>query len=371
MTLISPEVTQAFENVKSVSPFPEKDHVWYDVRHGTGLKSGELIAEMATAKGFRHCGASRAQFLDELVKLVPEGVKILFRKKVTSVVEMGKKRGLIHISFEDGTSAHADAVVGCDGIRSACRRILLGEDPNANAVYSGKYAYRKVVSMKKAVDAAGPEMETRQIYVGQGGHLLMFPIDNGKLLNVVAFKDDEEGSWTQKQWVIPSSREDLLKDFRGWGEQPTKILELIANPEKWALFDHLPAPTYAKGNFCILGDAAHATTPHSGAGAGFAIEDVHLLSGLLVPELIHSVSDIKHAFRAYDEIRRPRSQALVTRSRTQGMFMDLQMEGGGEVSDERLKNSLASNMKWVWEVDLEDMLRAARVAFKKYKELHL
>ena len=42
------------------------------------------------------------------------------------------------------------------------------------------------------------------------------------------------------------------------------FFQLIDEPEKWALFNHLPAPTYAKGNLCILGDAAHATTPHLG-----------------------------------------------------------------------------------------------------------
>lgn len=372
MNLISPAVAEAFEKVKSVSPFLEKDHVWYDVRHGDGPRAGEFIAEMASAKGFRHCGASRAQFLDKLVKLIPEGVDIMFGKKVTNVVDDGDENGQMYIQFEDDTFARADAVVGCDGIRSACRRILLGpEDKSANAVYSGKYAYRKVVGMKKAIEVGGTEMETRQIYVGKGGHLLMFPINDGTLLNVVAFKDAEGAPWIQKQWVVSSSREAMLDDFRDWGDKAMSILELIDKPEKWALFDHLPAPTYAKGNFCILGDAAHATTPHSGAGAGFAIEDVHLLSGLLTPDLIKSVSDIKHALQVYDEIRRPRSQELATRSRTQGMLMDLQSESGGAVSEEILKESLASNMRWVWEVDLGGMLENGKLLFNKCYEVGL
>ena len=104
----------------------------------------------------------------------------------------------------------------------------------------------------------------------------MFPINNEKLLNVVAFKDAEGAPWIQKQWVVSSSREAMLYDFRDWGDKATSILQLIDKPEQWALFDHLSALTYAKGNFCILGDAAHATTPHSGAGVWFAIENVHL-----------------------------------------------------------------------------------------------
>lgn len=140
------------------------------------------------------------------------------------------------------------------------------------------------------------------------------------------------------------------------------------SPDKWALFDHPPARTYAKGNFCILGDAAHATTPHCGAGAGMAIEDAHLLSGLMTPDLVKTPEDIKLAFQAYDQIRRPRSQELVRRSRAQGRILDLQRDGGGEVSNEELKKGVEETMKWVWEVDLEAMLRDGRELATKCKE---
>ena len=369
MRLISPAVAEAFEKVKSKSPFPEKDHVWYDFVHGDGPRAGAFIAEIASARGFNYCGASRAQFLDELVKLIPKDVEILFGKKVTDVVVNEDEHMPMRICFDDHTFSQVDAVVGCDGIRSACRQILLGpEDMSAKAVYSGKYAYRKVVGMGKAVEVAGTAMQTRQIHVGEGGHLLMFPINDGKSLNIVAFKDAAGAPWTQRQWVVPSSREALLDDFKDWDEKSTKILELIDKPDKWALFEHLPASTYTKGRFCLLGDAAHATTPHGGAGAGFAIEDAHLLSGLLTLDQIQSVSDLKYAFQAYDAIRRPRSQELVIRSRTQGMFLDLQSPRGGVVTEEMLTESLERNMKWIWGVDLEVMLADAKHHFKGYQD---
>ena len=146
------------------------------------------------------------------------------------------------------------------------------------------------------------------------------------------------------------------------------VLQLMESPDKWALFDHLPAPTYSKGNFCLLGDAAHATTPHSGAGAGLAIEDAHLLSGLLTSENIKSADDIKFAFRAYDEVRRPRSQELVMRSRRQGMMLDLQKPDGGLVTGEELKRSMEENQDWVWEVDLGQMLQQGKELFRKFSE---
>ena len=48
------------------------------------------------------------------------------------------------------------------------------------------------------------------------------------MLNVVAFKDGEGVPWIQRQWAIRSTREALLKDFEGPGEEATKILEVTA-----------------------------------------------------------------------------------------------------------------------------------------------
>jgi salicylate hydroxylase len=142
----------------------------------------------------------------------------------------------------------------------------------------------------------------------------------------------------------------------------------MENPEKWALFDHLPgASTYARNSFCIMGDAAHASTPHAGAGAGFAIEDVHLLSGLLTPDIISSVEGIGYAFRVYDEMRGPRCEELVRRSRTNGRWLDLQKEGGGEVTEKELRRVLEENMKWVWDADLVGMLEHGRTLFEQHK----
>lgn len=70
-------------------------------------------------------------------------------------------------------------------------------------------------------------------------------------------------------------------DFEHWGCSVRNILSLMEKPDVWALFDHPPARTYWKGRMCLLGDSAHASTPHQGAGAGMALEDAFVLSKLL------------------------------------------------------------------------------------------
>jgi salicylate hydroxylase len=154
-------------------------------------------------------------------------------------------------------------------------------------------------------------------------------------------------------------KEDMFKDFESWGASVKEILSLMEKPDTWALFDHPPASTYFKGRVCILGDAAHASTPHQGAGAGMAIEDAYILSNLLA-----DVNDSKHieaAFKAYDAIRRPRSQKLVTTSRECGQLWDLELEGDDPIL---VRENLLQRLDWVWKHDLEADLATARKVFR-------
>ncbi|CAG8960431.1 hypothetical protein HYFRA_00008150 [Hymenoscyphus fraxineus] len=370
MSLITPKIVGiegVYESVKTPNLDPPKRDIWYDVRHGDGPKAGTLIQEVRGEANFEFCSLSRAKFLEGIVGLLDPRVKLNFGTRIIDIVDgIDNHVGQSRLRFEDGTEAYADAVIGCDGIRSKVRELMFGE--KANAVYSGKYAYRKVVSMKKAIATVGPQMRNRQMFVGKGGHVVTQPIKNGDALNIVAFRDARGEAWKRRVWVVPSDREAMLKDYEGWGEEVVKILELIEYPEKWGLFDTTPAETYTVNNLCILGDAAHATSPHLDSGAGFAIEDAYLLSGLLKPELVKTAADIKYAFKAWDAVRRPRCNELISRSREQGLLLDLQAQDGEEVSAEDVREKIEIHQRWVWDVDLEGMLEKATVFFRKEKE---
>jgi len=62
----------------------------------------------------------------------------------------------------------------------------------------------------------------------------------------------------------------------------------------------------------MIGDAAHAMTPWQGSGAGQAIEDVMILDALF--SKIEKNTEVVAAFKAYDAVRRPRSQKVVDSS---------------------------------------------------------
>jgi salicylate hydroxylase len=90
-----------------------------------------------------------------MVKLVPKDIA-RFGKRLNDITENG--RGKLVMSFTDGTTAEADAVIGCDGIKSRVRQIIVGADhPSAHPTYTHKYAYRGLVPMEKAIEAIGEE----------------------------------------------------------------------------------------------------------------------------------------------------------------------------------------------------------------------
>lgn len=84
------------------------------------------------------------------------------------------------------------------------------------------------------------------------------------------------------------------------------------------LWEHPAAHTYVSGPICVMGDAAHATTPWQGSGAGMAIEDSLILSTLLGHA--DSVATSRLALKAYDAVRRERTQRVVESSRETGII---------------------------------------------------
>lgn len=61
--------------------------------------------------------------------------------------------------FSDGSVEEADVVIGCDGIKSKVRGLIVGEShPSAAPSFTHKYAYRGLVPMEKAIEAIGEEL---------------------------------------------------------------------------------------------------------------------------------------------------------------------------------------------------------------------
>ena len=74
-----------------------------------------------------------------------------------------------------------------------------------------------------------------------------------------------------------------------------------------------------------MGDAAHCSYPFAGNGAAQAIEDGAVLNALF--QNVTKRSQIEDALRAYDTVRRPRSQKVVEIARDFGRLYAFALEG--------------------------------------------
>jgi 2-polyprenyl-6-methoxyphenol hydroxylase-like FAD-dependent oxidoreductase len=68
-------------------------------------------------------------------------------------------------------------------------------------------------------------------------------------------------------------------------------------------------PPWHKGRVVLIGDAAHATTPHLASGAGIGVEDAVVLA-----EELERATDLDQALRAFTQRRYERCRMVVENS---------------------------------------------------------
>lgn len=199
-----------------------------------GRHEGKKIAEVSAGETGQST-IHRARLLDILVNELPDKARVKFGKRVVRIepvklneVDEGKRRGLdggVRLVLDDGTEDFADAVVACDGVRSTCRRILMGEEHSAaRPVFSGKYVYRTLIPVQKLVDAVGDELaRNSQMYLGKNGHVLTYPVEKGEIVNIVACKHTH-GKWKDDRWILQRTKEEMMADYASWGTSVQKII---------------------------------------------------------------------------------------------------------------------------------------------------
>lgn len=375
LSLISEDALQAFRQHMTINKDDTMKWAWLPFRFGTdskdgSFKTGEIETQIYPEDDVRErCerfdtrtanSVHRARLLDELVKMIPTEAASFSK----ALVRQEQKADSVMLYFADGTNVEVDAVVGCDGIKSKVRSSLMAASgKTVEPQYVGEYAYRSLIDAEVVQGILGEKIAVNaNLWQGYGGYIVNYPVEKGKLINVVAVVQDTSKSHehSYERLITPVSREQMYEDWKDWDPRIQKLFREFKTSDQWALWDLLHSESYYKSRVCLLGDAAHAAVPHLGSGAGMAVEDAFILGNLL--SAVTDKADLESAFAAYDAVRRPRTQKLVAKSRDAGLKHSLVLPGVGD-DLEALRAYSKEQYKWVWGLDLEQHLRDARVIY--------
>ncbi|QSZ36355.1 hypothetical protein DSL72_006231 [Monilinia vaccinii-corymbosi] len=373
--LISPDILKGYRKCATFNATEDRDNAWLSFRYGMDSRSedgkkldliydvGETgkplseLSEILTREGIRRRSCvHRARFLDEMAALIPDGMA-KFGKTLVRVEELGIGNEPLKLSFEDGQMAFADVVIGCDGIKSAMRKFVM-EKQSIEPRFTNSFAYRAMVPSDVARKAIGDDLALNgQLYLGYGGYIITYPVEHGDLINMAALKQTQGIEWDKKNWIMPATEEEILSDLEGYDDKLVQLVSEYSTGDRWGLFDLSHSQKYYRGRTCVMGDAAHASTPHLGAGSGMAFEDAYVLSRLF--EGIKKTNDIEKALAAYDAVRRPRSQKLIEDSKKAGEIVSFShADFGDDVTN--IPQEIDALYEWVWDFDLEGSLLQAK-----------
>ena len=108
-------------------------------------------------------------------------------------------------------------------------------------------------------------------------------------------------------------------------------------------------PVWSRGRTLLIGDAAHATSPHAGQGASLALEDAMRLGKLMSLD-----QELRLTFQNFEAERRPRAEKIVALARRNGNSKREFSPTGAWIRDHMLKLLLpitAKGMDWMYAYD--------------------
>ena len=204
----------------------------------------------------------------------------------------------VRVRLAGGEIVEADALIGCDGLRSVVRQALWGPDQPR---FTGMMAWRGTVEAAKLPAGLIPPINA--IWTGKGRHFVHYYVRGGALVNFVGLV--RRADWRSESWTEKGDKADLARDYPGWPPSVAALIEAVPEALKWATFDREPLAAWSKGRVTLLGDAAHPMLPTFAQGASQSIEDGEALGvWLRDPDTVQS------CLAAFESERRARTSRV-------------------------------------------------------------
>src|SRR5260221_12205875 len=287
--------------LRSQSFYPRS---WNNRDWKTGeVKFDMIFGESAEQKfGAPYLLAHRGDLHAALASAVPdEHVKL--SHKLVGLDETGEG---VRLSFANGETAVADAVVGADGVHSVVRDILFDTSP---VNFTGRIAYRTTYP---AVLLGGEKIDDCTKWWGDDRHIVIYYVkpDRSEIYLVTSQPEPE---FRIESWSAKGDVRELRSAFAGFDRQVETVLAACPDVHKWAIVDRNSLARWSDRNITLLGDACHPMTPYMAQGAAMAIEDAAVLSRCLDGA---GRDGVANAFRRFEATRKERTARVQQTSRT-------------------------------------------------------
>ncbi|MCF0069591.1 FAD-dependent monooxygenase [Dyadobacter sp. CY261] len=214
---------------------------------------------------------------------------IVLNKRLKTV---GEAEDGFQLSFEDGTISQTNYLIGADGLRSRVRSALF---ENGQLRDAGQNCWRGVAHYELP-DRYHHELNEAW---GKGKRFGFVPLNDRQVYWYLLIDND-----------LAEAKSDVLPFLRDFHPLAAQLVEATPT-SKWIIspiFDLKPMGKWSTGRACLIGDAAHATTPNLGQGACQAIEDAYVLGELL------KRCSLEDAIRKYPSIRMAKANHIVDTS---------------------------------------------------------
>jgi 2-polyprenyl-6-methoxyphenol hydroxylase-like FAD-dependent oxidoreductase len=243
------------------------------------------------------------------------GARIHYSTTVTDLDDEGEGVG---VRFSSGSDAEYDLVAAFDGCKSEMRARLFGTD--VKPAYTGCAVWRVTVPRPSKLDYGG----LYQSPMHKGGWI---PLTEETMYMLLVAREPEGVHYDEGQFA------DLLRErLAEFGGVLGQIRDNLSDSDAIVyspLIEVMLPATWHRGRVIVLGDAAHACTPHLTQGAAMALEDAVVLA-----DELDSDKPLEQALSAVVERRYPRAKFVQEVSRG---ILDAEMSVNEETLDAALK----------------------------------
>lgn len=204
----------------------------------------------------------------------------------------------VEVAFSDGTTGAYDLLVGADGIHSSVRRMVFGKEPKPQ--FRGQAVWRAVLDRP-------PDLTRYHLFFGATTKAGINPV-SAEALYVLLVQNVPDATRPPRE-RLPELMRELLAEY---GSPLAELVPRIRDP---FAVDYRPLETvlvprpWYRGRIVLIGDAAHAMTPHLASGAGMAIED-----GIVLAEELAAAGPVDAALERFMERRWTRCRMVVENS---------------------------------------------------------